>query len=839
LTDFSNLSGWWESVKQGSEIVAAALEDMTRRGLRSLDDLISNYVPGMQALRASLHAEQKLPDNAGPQAGFDETNRHLLADDLFAQSTVSRGRRRDTLEGQRDIASDAQKRSDSAFDKLKADAEKRNINPKDPSLLSQQQRLNLAIEEQSAGAVASATKRKVKAMEDEAAAAKQAEQAAAEIAKILKKTLFASREGLQKAAEDLNAAGKSPEERSRIEAEAAGRRAVAKANEQLSEKVPGAALSSADSSRLKIDEKSKVYLEREAQWRRDMKSTSDSIRERVRAQELLNAAIGKGYEANRSAKVEGELIRRFGDDYTKPGEKGGRSSAVEKTRVDFTIEADLQHVAAIKAATEALGNQIELEERLAAVQGQSAEAVRMETLAVKVEQLIRSGMTGTIREQVVALEKLAVAEKGNASSARIAALQEEFKDTERLTAAILKGAEAQRIAKQEQVIDKIRSQGDFSPAFVGIGPVEIQQRTNDQVNHQRELTEEIAKSVNLYSDQVNRIDELIAKTSELKLGADGVTRSAAEQVALNREIHNLEQDRLKVQRDQLLATGGLKDGLRAFILDSSIEMKKPGEVLFEGLHSALERVSGELGKLFTGQKTSFGKVFQDFGGQIVGDATKEALKKGITTVAPHLGGDAKKIEKLLGLGTKRDGQTEKTGLFVQIVGGDTNAKPSGDPASSARKAGSAPWDEIFRPQQTGFGPQLIGAIPPSFTDNLASIGKGLLKGILGVGGNSGFESVTSSIDFPGFADGGVPPVNSPYIVGERGPEVRVDGNPGTIIPNDKIGGGVHYHYGPIDARGSDPVRTEAAIRRASVATHNAAVSSAARAINEQSRRRPR
>jgi hypothetical protein len=834
LTDFSSLTGWWESVKQGSEIVAAALEDMTRRGLHSLDDLIGHYIPGLQALRASLDSVQKLPDKAGPQAGFDETNRKLLADDLFAQSTVSRGRRRETLEGQKDIASDAERRSNSAFEKLKTDSEKRYINPKDPTLLNQQQRLNLAVEEQSAGALASATKRKVKAMEDEAAAAKEAEQAAAEIAKILKKTLFASQEGLQKAAEDLNAAGKSPAERTRIEAEAAGRRAVAKANEQLSEKVPGASLSSADSSRVKIEEKSKIFLEREAQWRRDMKATSDAIRERVRAQELLNFAIGKGYEANRSAKVEGDLIRRFGDDYRKPGAKGERSADVDKARIDLTNEADLQHVAAIKAATEAIGDQIELEERLTAVQGQGAEAIRLETLAVKIQQLIRSGMTGTVREQVVAIEKLAAAQKLNASATRIAQLKEELEDTQRLTAAILRGAEAIRIAKQENAIDKIRSEGDFSAALIGTGPIEAQQRTNDQAKHQKELTEEVGRSTRQYSDQIAHINELIAKTLELKQGADGVKRTAEEQVAIDKELRDLGQEKLKVQRDQLLATGGLKDGLRAFVIDAQIEMKKPGEILFEGLHSALDRVSGELGKLFTGQKSSFGRIFQDLGGQVLADANKSLLKKGIAAAAPHLGIKKEVLDKIFGTGKKPTFAPGDPGhVIVDNLGALTGSQPA--VPTVAGSASGSPWDEIFKPA-AGFGKQLIGAIPPSIGDSVLSIGKKVLKALFGAGGK-GLESVTSAISFPGFAEGGVPPVNSPYLVGEKGPEIRMDGNPGTIIPNGKFGGDTHI-YNTHVAAGVNIAQVEAAVRRGSQAAYQSSVQSSAQLADERRKRVP-
>lgn len=40
----------------------------------------------------------------------------------------------------------------------------------------------------------------------------------------------------------------------------------------------------------------------------------------------------------------------------------------------------------------------------------------------------------------------------------------------------------------------------------------------------------------------------------------------------------------------------------------------------------------------------------------------------------------------------------------------------------------------------------------------------------------------------GFASGGNPPVGTPYVVGENGPEIRVDGAPGTILPNSVMAG---------------------------------------------------
>jgi tape measure domain-containing protein len=46
----------------------------------------------------------------------------------------------------------------------------------------------------------------------------------------------------------------------------------------------------------------------------------------------------------------------------------------------------------------------------------------------------------------------------------------------------------------------------------------------------------------------------------------------------------------------------------------------------------------------------------------------------------------------------------------------------------------------------------------------------------------------------GFADGGRPPVGRASLVGEKGPEIFVPSTAGTIIPNNKIGGGTTNNY---------------------------------------------
>ena len=58
--------------------------------------------------------------------------------------------------------------------------------------------------------------------------------------------------------------------------------------------------------------------------------------------------------------------------------------------------------------------------------------------------------------------------------------------------------------------------------------------------------------------------------------------------------------------------------------------------------------------------------------------------------------------------------------------------------------------------------------------------------------------------FPTFADGGRPPVGRASIVGERGPELFVPNRSGTIIPNNRLGGGNNTSVVVnVDASGSD------------------------------------
>ena len=57
----------------------------------------------------------------------------------------------------------------------------------------------------------------------------------------------------------------------------------------------------------------------------------------------------------------------------------------------------------------------------------------------------------------------------------------------------------------------------------------------------------------------------------------------------------------------------------------------------------------------------------------------------------------------------------------------------------------------------------------------------------------------------GFEKGGRPPVGQPSIVGEKGAELFVPDQAGTIIPNNQLGSGqpvtVNFNINTVDARG--------------------------------------
>ena len=95
---------------------------------------------------------------------------------------------------------------------------------------------------------------------------------------------------------------------------------------------------------------------------------------------------------------------------------------------------------------------------------------------------------------------------------------------------------------------------------------------------------------------------------------------------------------------------------------------------------------------------------------------------------------------------------------------------------------------------------MLNKIADRFLD--LALNQGLFGSILGSKGEKG-GGLLGALGL--FANGGRPPVGKPSIVGEKGPELFVPRSSGTIIPNNKLGGGggTNNVVVNVDASGSD------------------------------------
>lgn len=117
------------------------------------------------------------------------------------------------------------------------------------------------------------------------------------------------------------------------------------------------------------------------------------------------------------------------------------------------------------------------------------------------------------------------------------------------------------------------------------------------------------------------------------------------------------------------------------------------------------------------------------------------------------------------------------------------------------------YDQIGQSIASGVVDTLSAAVDQtkSLADAAANTLRNVASILLQLGVNTALKGTGSSLfsGLTGFADGGRPPVGKPSIVGERGPELFVPNTSGTIVPNNKLGGGGATNVVVnVDAKGS-------------------------------------
>jgi hypothetical protein len=533
----------------------------------------------------------------------------------------------------------------------------------------------------------------------------------------------------------------------------------------------------------------------EDEWQNKLAASTAATKDRIRSQELLTDAIGRGYEAVKRANVETQVMQTVGPEkFNDPDWMRAHQADVGGIRKGLTDQYDSQHAHQVAEAVDKLQDQIALEKSLAAVQERGAEAVNLQTLAYKLRQLAQDGATKQLNLEV----ELFNAQKQNRSNTNLAKINEEIEATKDLLAVQIQGAEAVRRANLENKYTRMRRDG--------AQPEEIQAtRTADDLQHQQQVTGEAIRTGMVFKDQIESIHQEIAALEKLK-----AEQGASLEIEIS--LKNLRTQEVRTIAEQTMVFGTARDGMRAFFQEMATEAQSSARMVHDTLTNAFNSLNDTLSRVMSGQKVSWANFFTSIGQDInkmalqrfesemagkifgIGQPTggkrypwDEKMPDGSDPAAAvaKRGGILGKLGGIFGGGAlKRDGNSAATALFVQTVGPGA-AQPLQKIASENRiEPGSTPANPLYvwveNPAPSGGGSGGEAAMAGGFG--------AILGGLFGGGGESApIESITSAISYGGaFAEGGRVGPNKFHLVGEKGPELFIPKTAGTIIPNRKL-----------------------------------------------------
>jgi len=158
----------------------------------------------------------------------------------------------------------------------------------------------------------------------------------------------------------------------------------------------------------------------------------------------------------------------------------------------------------------------------------------------------------------------------------------------------------------------------------------------DFEKHEAAINEEAAKLVTVYNDQVAHLNDLTAALERQR-------KDHGDTLEIEIALRDLENERLKLAVQQELKLRGAKDGLKAFFLEMQEQAESAGDIVYHALHSALDRLSDDFGKLFTGQikkgdiGKTFGKTFEGIGESMVSSSIKSIAQHGLGALGEKLG----------------------------------------------------------------------------------------------------------------------------------------------------------------------------------------------------------
>ena len=283
-----------------------------------------------------------------------------------------------------------------------------------------------------------------------------------------------------------------------------------------------------------------------------------------------------------------------------------------------------------------------------------------------------------------------------------------------------------------EILKVINAQKEFNRTLAEGSKADVKKQMLDQIKTIQKLEEKIAKAnpvIDVLSEQFNGLTPTVASMT-VELGN------------ANKKLKQLEKrfaeaDAEKLAKEFASAVKSLEDTNKALERNSEVEAQLSEEAKIQ---------------------TEFKQAITDLEEKYTGDQLQEL--KDLQEINRDL--------QLKGLIIKRNTeQAKKLNDAFKKVGEDIGSGITDALASAVE------------------GTKTLGEAARSILNDIAS-------SLLRIGINSaltGLFGKTKIGGFLGFANGGRPPVGKPSIVGERGPEIFVPRSAGTIIPNNKIGGG--------------------------------------------------
>lgn len=421
-------------------------------------------------------------------------------------------------------------------------------------------------------------------------------------------------------------------------------------------------LSALGKAQITAKEQTLAMAEAQAQWRNKLAETVTQLRAQTAEQNLLTAAIGRGYAATKAATVAAQATKDTAKEsgLVTPAQEARLTSAA-----DTAYEA--QQVRQAAAEEDSLRTQIDGQRMLAAAQLQGASAAREATLAHKLDQVALDSVRSYVTRLSAAYTELDRIERVNIANQSLFHVDERISDIRRLTSAILQGAEAERRAALEsKYAQMLASGGDTGENR------EVIRRTReaDILERRLQITRSATKTGSENFDRLRELEAELSVLNEIKASGQGTLETEI-------SLREVRRETLETIVKYQLQIGSASSGVRAFFVEMQEEGKRAGQVIYESLRRATDGVADTLSKIASGQiqrtkgdqhpyERAFGELAKGLGGDLLKNSITNALHEGLGALGklfPSISGLTDRLTK-----SRADG-SESSPFWVRIVGG--------------------------------------------------------------------------------------------------------------------------------------------------------------------------